>query len=67
MEEEGAAVHLDRPGQKAPEVIDIPERDRLMRCKMTHVVYRATVVKGFLHDQITSIRKEKVHKRMRKH
>lgn len=28
MEEEGAAVHLDRPRQKAPKVINIPERER---------------------------------------
>lgn len=29
MEEERAAVHLDRPGQKAAEVVDIPgERER---------------------------------------
>lgn len=28
MEEERATVHLDCPGQKAPKVIDIPERGR---------------------------------------
>lgn len=28
VQEERAAVHLDGPGQEAPEVIDIPERRR---------------------------------------
>ena len=33
VEEERAAVHLDCPGQEAPEVIDIPERKREEECE----------------------------------